>query len=177
MNEIGGEMVRHYCPPLARIKVEKLQKDIPGNHSRDCHPWKWMKKEEKASISGVMKNLELAIDARTGNYFDWKCVEDEDEELEVESEEEEEVSQGNLAHISLNAMTLAAVPKFRTMRVTGHVGKTSVNIFIDYGSSHNFIHPDLVNKLGLRVQGFPHLVVEMADGNKITTNTLCAGFT
>ncbi|XP_027157841.1 uncharacterized protein LOC113759461 [Coffea eugenioides] len=105
------------------------------------------------------------------------CAEDEDEELEVESEEEGDVSQANLAHIPLNAMTLTAVPKFRTMRVTGHVGKTSVNIFIDCGSSHNFIHPDLINKLGLRVQEVPPLVVEVADGNKITTNRLCTGFT
>ncbi|XP_071905622.1 uncharacterized protein [Coffea arabica] len=63
------------------------------------------------------------------------------------------------------------------MRVTGHVGKTPVNTLIDCGSSHNFVHPELVNKLGLRVQGVPSLVVEVADGNKITTNTLCAGFT
>ncbi|XP_071924436.1 uncharacterized protein [Coffea arabica] len=109
------------------------------------------------------------------------CAEEDGEELEIESEEEgeasQEASQGNLAHISLNAMTLTDVPKFRTMRVTGHVGKTSVNIFIDCGSSHNFVHPDLVNKLGLKVQGVPSVVVEVADGNKITTNKLCPDFT
>ena len=105
------------------------------------------------------------------------CAEDDCEELEVESKGEGEAVQGNLAHISLNAMTLTAVPKFRTMRVTGNVGKTSINIFIDCGSSHNFVHPDLISKLGLRVQEVPSLAVEVADGNKINTNRLCPNFT
>ncbi|XP_071927614.1 uncharacterized protein [Coffea arabica] len=64
--------------------------------------------------------------------------------------EEDAIDKGQLAYISLNAMTNIAVPNFMTMRVTGHVGKQSVNIFIDCGSSHNFIHPKSGHKVVLR---------------------------
>ena len=100
MNEIGGEMVRHYCPPLTRLKVEKLQKNTPGNHSGGCHLRRWMKKgkglcfwcDEKLGVGHRCKNRQLF---RLEVY-----AEDEDEELEVAAEEEKEVAQGNLAHIS-----------------------------------------------------------------------------
>lgn len=110
----------------------------------------------------------------------WDDNINEDGEEEVEALDEggidEEGCGGNLAHISFNAMTSMAVPTFRTMRITGHVGKQTINIFIDCGSSHNFIHPSVIQKLGLKVQRVKPLTVEVADGNKLTTNELCSNF-
>ncbi|XP_071905722.1 uncharacterized protein [Coffea arabica] len=103
-----------------------------------------------------------------------ELVEDEGNES---VEEDDTLDEGQLAHISLNAMTSMSVPNFRTMRVTGHVGKQNVNIFIDCGSSHNFIHPRVVQKLGVKTVKVEPLVVEVADGNKLTTQDLCPGFT
>ena len=105
----------------------------------------------------------------------WDEVVDEEESESVE--EEEIVDEGKLAHISLNAMTSMTVPNFRTMRVTGHVEKQTVNTFIDCGSSHNFIHPRVVQKLGVKTMKVEPLVVEVADGNKLTTQDLYPGFT
>lgn len=79
---------------------------------------------------------------------DYGIEEDEESDGNVDAEENE----GNLAHISLCAMTSTVMPKSRTMRVNGHVGTKNVNIFIDCGSSHNFIHPNVVKKLGLRTK-------------------------
>nr|XP_027126014.1 uncharacterized protein LOC113742375 [Coffea arabica] len=99
------------------------------------------------------------------------------EEENESGSEEDTLDEGQLAHISLNAMTNMSVPNFRTMRVTGHVGRQPVNIFIDCGSSHNFIHPKVVQKLGLTTQRVDPLVVEVADRNKLTTQDLCKDFT
>ncbi|XP_071901048.1 uncharacterized protein [Coffea arabica] len=101
----------------------------------------------------------------------------EEEEEGSGSEEEDALDEGQLAHISLNAMTTMSVPNFKTMRVTGHVGRQSVNIFIDCGSSHNFVHPKVVQKLGLTTHRVDPLVIEVADGNKLTTQDLCKDFT
>ena len=97
------------------------------------------------------------------------------EETDTE-DEENAIDEGQLAHISLHAMTNMAVPNFRTMRVTGHVERQSVSIFIDCGSSHNFIHPKVVQKLGLIARRVEPLMVEVVDRNKLTTHDLCPGF-
>ncbi|KAL3524951.1 hypothetical protein ACH5RR_013323 [Cinchona calisaya] len=73
-------------------------------------------------------------------------------------------------------MTSTAVPRFRIVKVVGHVDRKSVNIFIDCGSSHNFIHPEIIKKLGLKTQKTTTMIVEVANGNKITTNELCSNF-
>ena len=52
-----------------------------------------------------------------------------------------------------------------------------MNIFIDCGSSHNFIHPKVVQKLGLITQRVEPLMVEVTDRNKLTTHDLCPDFT
>lgn len=108
-------------------------------------------------------------------------VEEEEDEAagasEMKGEELDENREGNLAYISLNAMSTMAVPTFRTIRVTGHVGKQLINVFIDCGSSHNFIHPSVVQKLGLKTHKVNPVVVEVTDGNKLTTSELCSIFT
>ena len=79
----------------------------------------------------------------------------------------EDIEKGQLVHISVCAMTSTLRPNFRTMRITGHVGTRTVSIFIDYGSSHNFVHPNVVKDLGLRVKEVNPLAVEVADGGYI----------
>lgn len=98
------------------------------------------------------------------------------EALEENGEEIDENEEGHLAYISLNAMSTMGVPTFKTMKVTGHVGKQLINVFVNYGSSHNFIHPSTVQKLGLKTHKVNPLVVEVADGNKLTTSELCPAF-
>ena len=97
---------------------------------------------------------------------------EEQDQIVQEDEETEE----NLAHISMHAMNSTVTLSFKMMRVTGHVGTKSINIFIDYESSYNFIHPNVVNKLGLRAQEVAPLSVEVPDGGQLTTNQLCSKF-
>lgn len=65
-----------------------------------------------------------------------------DQEGNESEGEEGPDGEGKLAYISLNAITSMTIPNFKTIKVTGHVGKQSVNVFIDC-----FIHPKVVQKL------------------------------
>lgn len=78
-------------------------------------------------------------------------------------EKGEEEDEGNLAQISVNAMSIMAVPRFNTKMVTRHVGKQDIHIVIDCCSTHDFINPDVVRKLGLRSVQVAPLILEVAN--------------
>lgn len=61
---------------------------------------------------------------------------------EVEFTEEESMSQ-----ISINAMS--GHSSFNTMRVNGHMGKKTLHILIDSGSTHNFLDEQLASVWGV----------------------------
>lgn len=64
---------------------------------------------------------------------------------------------------------------FRTFKVTGYHSKMELHILIDTVSSHNFIDPELVKKLGCEVRSINPEVVAAANGSmkvdKVTTIT------
>jgi len=53
-----------------------------------------------------------------------------DKELEFDAE-------GVLPQLSLNAMN--GYSGFNTMRMNGHIGKKTIHILLDSGSTHNFL--------------------------------------
>ncbi|XP_071913952.1 uncharacterized protein [Coffea arabica] len=111
--------------------------------------------------------------------FRIECVEEETEEQEpecLEEDEQEVLTEGNLAQISTSAMCSLLVPNFRTMRIHGQIERKTFSILIDCGSSHNFLHPNMVRKFGLRTVQVAPVKVVVADGNSLTTTTLCPGF-
>lgn len=100
------------------------------------------------------------------------AVDNEPHEGDISQAEEEP-----LAHISLHAMTTAAVPQYRTMRITGHAGKRPIKILVYGGSSHNFIHPALVQALGLKTINVDPMKVIVANGGTLQTTSICPQFT
>nr|GEZ81395.1 hypothetical protein [Tanacetum cinerariifolium] len=78
-------------------------------------------------------------------------VEDEDEAYEENKEDEEE----NLPQISINA--LIGLPSYSTMRIRGAMGNRQLHIFVDSGSTHNFIDVKLERKLECSVKHIPSL--------------------
>ena len=135
--------------------------------------------EKKAKGLCFWCNERFTLGHKCGNkqFHRLEVRDDSGEKDEGETEVEEcKTDEGKLAHMSINAISSMVVPNFRTMRVTRHMGKQSINVFINYGTSHNFIHPNVVQKLGLVTQKVELLVVEVADGNKLTTHELCPNF-
>ena len=137
-----------------------------------------MRKEPRDYVSGEMKGMVRDTNVRKRQLYGIEMQEEEEDTMEEEDQmvQEDEETEENLAHISMHAMNSTVTLSFKMMRVTGHVGTKSINIFIDYESSYNFIHPNVVNKLGLRAQEVAPLSVEVADGVRLTTNQLCSKF-
>ena len=81
-----------------------------------------------------------------------------DQELEPITEEME-------PQISMNAM--CGNTGFQTMRINCHVGKKTIHILIDSGSTHNFLDDKLARKLGYKLEPVPAQFVTIAGGNKL----------
>ena len=92
-------------------------------------------------------------------------VEDEDELTPEEQEMIEEQEGGDLAQISVNAVT--GVSGYRTMRVKGLSGKRTLFVLIDTGSTHNFIDEKVAEKLGCELLPAGTTRVAVADGSKL----------
>ncbi|GKC38453.1 retrotransposable element Tf2, partial [Tanacetum coccineum] len=116
-----------------------------------------------------------------GQAFALELIIDPDPQMEMclmEGGEEEfvmpEVSNEEIPQISLNALT--GITSYRTMRVIGHFGKQKIHILIDSGSTHNFLDVFMGKKLGCQIRKINPLQVSMADGNKLTSESMCKGF-
>ncbi|GJR97046.1 retrotransposable element Tf2 [Tanacetum coccineum] len=83
-------------------------------------------------------------------------------------------NESEIPQISLNALT--RLTSYRTMRVIGHFGKQKIHILIDSGSTHNFLDVFMAKKLGCKIQQIDPLQVSVADGNKISTTSMCKKF-
>ena len=62
------------------------------------------------------------------------------------------------------------------MRVSGYVGKQVIHILIDCGSTHNFMDVQTAKRIGCPVQAMCPLQVEVANGNTLTSTTMCRNF-
>ncbi|GJT91008.1 putative mitochondrial protein [Tanacetum coccineum] len=76
--------------------------------------------------------------------------------------------------ISLHALN--GVESFQTMRVIGHVGKQSLHILIDTGSTHNFLDLDKAKKLGCTFSSTCPLKVDIPGGAQLISKNLCKKF-
>jgi len=66
---------------------------------------------------------------------------------------------------------------FNTMKVNGHKGKKTLHIFIDSGSTHNFVDETVAKRLGCRLEPMAVKSVAIADGNTLQCKFICRNFT
>ncbi|PHT92339.1 hypothetical protein T459_00221 [Capsicum annuum] len=95
---------------------------------------------------------------------------------EVQEKQGDQLELGHPAeHMEISMHALNGSLGFRTLKVTGYHSKMELHILIDTGSSHNFIDPDLVSKLGCEVKPIKLEVVAAPNGSmqvdKMTTIT------
>lgn len=76
---------------------------------------------------------------------------------------------------SLSAQYVTHLASPGTLKVLGKMGTMSVLVLIDNGSTHNFLDPHVVKKLGLSVTNFDSHPVKIAAGLQISSQGWCPG--
>lgn len=61
----------------------------------------------------------------------------------------------------------------QTMKARGLIGKQSVVILIDTGSTHNFLDPRTAKRAGIHVKKEGTFEVMVANGEKLTSSGRC----
>ncbi|VFQ69620.1 unnamed protein product [Cuscuta campestris] len=72
---------------------------------------------------------------------------------------------------SLNSMAGVTTP--RSLRLSGMLSESVVEVLIDGGSTHNFIHPSIVERLHLTVHDVPAFRVYVGNGASLVCNMQC----
>ncbi|XP_045809999.1 uncharacterized protein LOC123904368 [Trifolium pratense] len=91
-------------------------------------------------------------------------------------EEEDELDEANSDDVSGDISSLHALSsqlQGRSLRVSGVYGRHSFQILIDSGSTHNFIKPTLVEKLGLAITPCPRFRVATGCGTFLVCQHCC----
>ncbi|PHT67372.1 hypothetical protein T459_26859 [Capsicum annuum] len=91
-------------------------------------------------------------------------VEEHNREVQEEHVDPLELVQP-VEHMEISMHALNGSLGFRTLKVIGYHSKMGLHILIDTGSSHNFIDPELVRKLGCEVRCINPEVVAAANGS------------
>ncbi|GKA88394.1 gypsy/ty3 retroelement polyprotein [Tanacetum coccineum] len=87
----------------------------------------------------------------SGQLHSLVVLANEDEKyFKVEEGDEVMPMQDELPQISLNALNGSNT--FQTMRVTGKVGKHKLHIFVDCGSTHNFLDDNVAKRIGCQLK-------------------------
>ncbi|KAH9680855.1 hypothetical protein KPL71_026714 [Citrus sinensis] len=136
--------------PIRRFAPTELQRRREQGLCYNC--------DEKYTFGHKCKKLFL-IEAEEGD------------ELEEHKEEKDDTQE--TPAISLHA--LAGVQSPQTMRLQSSIGKASLTILIDSGSTHNFLHHKFVKIAGLKPEPGCLLSVVVANGEKLTSPGRCKG--
>ncbi|KAJ4770480.1 polyprotein [Rhynchospora pubera] len=96
--------------------------------------------------------------------------EDEEElkEIELPEDDELEVEQDMISMYNSSDRR-----KVNSMRFKGQIGKLPVYALLDSGSTHSFVNPTVIRKLGLTTTQTNPMVVIVANGEKMVTDTKC----
>lgn len=68
-------------------------------------------------------------------------------------------------------------PRLSTMKFKGKIGNRDVYALLDSGSTHSFIHPEVLTGVNCTLSQTIPMVVMMANGDKLVTYTKCEGLT
>ncbi|MCH82079.1 enzymatic polyprotein, partial [Trifolium medium] len=68
---------------------------------------------------------------------------------------------------------LGSMGGHHTMKIEGKVAEVDVLVLIDSGATHNFISPQIVTALGLKITPMAEKHIKLGDGHKIVSNGLC----
>ena len=147
---------RKYPLPIKRLSVSQMQERREKGLCYNCdEKYQFGHKCSRPSLY-LLEGLEL----EASSY-----------KVERDTEQYDQTPQtAELLVISLNAIAWVLSPK--TMRLVGRIGKHSLIILIDTGSTHSFVDVNVARKLKLPVED-SHLAMQVADGAKFPCQGCC----
>ena len=74
---------------------------------------------------------------------------------------------------TISCHALAGITTPQTLRIEGHIKKNKITIFIDSGSTHNFINYKMAKQLNCFVYLAPEFQVMVANGKTINCSGKC----
>ncbi|GKA29620.1 RNA-directed DNA polymerase like protein, partial [Tanacetum coccineum] len=130
---------------------------------------------ENVSKPAISPKPNTPVNAPVRNSYLKKILVPDDEDCVEDCLEEEsvEVSQ-EMPQISLQAMN--GVHNYRTLTMKGTVGKHTIHILVDCGSTHNFVDVAVAKKLGCPIRSICPLAISMGDGYNVATTSECKQF-
>lgn len=94
----------------------------------------------------------------------------------LEGEESEDTIDENSTETKdpiVSVHALSGSVSHQTMRIRGNIKNKAITILIDSGSTHNFLDPVVAKRTGCTIQSTSPMRVTVADGTKITSDSIC----
>ncbi|GKC30855.1 ty3-gypsy retrotransposon protein, partial [Tanacetum coccineum] len=183
---LGDPGSLYQCPTAAIVpKVTSVVKPtelpvapkVAGNNDKPL-AIKWISPAERQER--LSKGLCFNCDNRwtrghkcPGKFLLLMTENDEDMGEEVTAAEEEAMESGDIS--ILNSLVGHGSP--RSLQLWGKIGDTRVHILIDNGSTHNFIRPDVVERLRVPLQATKVFNVYIGSGETLMCESVCSQVT
>lgn len=82
----------------------------------------------------------------------------------------------SLENCAISLQALNGTMGYQTLRLRGFTKQQPLEIFIDCGSTYNFIDKDTTKRLGCKISKIKPQLVQVADGREVPTYSICEGF-
>lgn len=115
--------------------------------------------DQKWSISHKCKNQYLLLVGE----------DDANQEVGEDGEEDEIAIQGDISSLS----TLSGTEKSRSLRLWGRIDERQMHVLIDSGSTHNFVRPDVAERLGIPISTISPFRVYVGSGDSLICRYKC----
>ena len=79
--------------------------------------------------------------------------------------------------LGISLSTLTGITTNCTMKLQVSIGGSELMALVDSGSTHTFVHDDVVHRLGLDIEHRPGLTVKAANGEQVTSPGICRAMT
>lgn len=99
-----------------------------------------------------------------------------EEDREVVAGEPEEVLEEPLENCSISLQALNGTLGYKILRLRGFTKQKPIEVFIDCGSTHNFIDEDTTRRLGCEIYKIRPQLVQVDDGKEVHTEQMCKVF-
>nr|GMD11949.1 Transposon Ty3-G Gag-Pol polyprotein [Ipomoea batatas] len=150
---LPSHVIHKKALPIVQISAAERQAKIARGECYTC--------DQKWSRSHRCPNRSLLL----------MCSEDDNSSdvLQQLDEIDEQVLTGDCS--SLNSMAGPGTP--RSLRLTGIIHNESLQVLIDGGSTHNFIQPQIAERLNIPIQAIPPFRVYIGNGDSLQCSQSC----